>query len=473
MPKRTVVIFGAIFYIFAPMTFKKYTQQFSYNIQLAYPVILGMLGHTLVGIIDNIMVGKLGATELAAVSLGNSFIFLAMSLGIGFSTAITPLIAEADGTSDLQQSKAAFYNGIFLCTILGVFLFLGIYFIKPLLALMGQPEAVVTLAKPYLDMVAVSLIPLVIFQAYKQFADGKGETKYAMWAVLIANIVNIIVNYFCIYGIWIFPKMGIVGAAVGTLVARFVMLVYMHLALQYRPKFEAYFEHFSWKLIQKQMSLKIIKLGIPSALQMFFEVTLFISAVWLCGIISVESQAANQIAISYASVSFMFAVGLSVTAMIRVGNLKGQNDFENLKTIAQSIFVLTILIEIIFALIFVLFHEKLPTLFLSANALENQASNIEVIAISAKLLLIAALFQMVDGVQVVVLGALRGLQDAKIPMYITFVAYWMVGFPISYYLGLYTELKAQGVWIGLLAGLASAAVLLYIRFIYITKTKTS
>ena len=148
------------------MTFKKYTQQFSYNIQLAYPVILGMLGHTLVGIVDNIMVGKLGATELAAVSLGNSFIFLAMSLGIGFSTAITPLIAEADGTSDLQQSKAAFYNGIFLCTILGVFLFLGIYFIKPLLALMGQPEAVVTLAKPYLDMVAVSLIPLVIFQAY-------------------------------------------------------------------------------------------------------------------------------------------------------------------------------------------------------------------------------------------------------------------------------------------------------------------
>ncbi|OYW80936.1 MAG: MATE family efflux transporter, partial [Sphingobacteriia bacterium 32-37-4] len=326
-----------------------YTKEFSYNLKLAYPIILGMVGHTVVGIVDNIMVGKLGPTELAAVSLGNSFVFIAMSLGIGFSTAITPLVAESDGKNDVAGGRSAFHHGLYLCTILGVALFTLIFFSKPLIAYMGQPEAVVDMAKPYLDIVGFSLIPLIMYQAYKQFADGLSETKYSMWATIIGNITNVVINYFLIYGIWIFPELGIVGAAIGTIASRFVMLGFMHYMMNLKPKFHPYFKGFSLKEIKKEVNQKIIKIGMPSAMQMFFEVALFTGAIWLCGMIGTTSQAANQVALSLASVTFMFAMGLSVTAMIRIGNQKGLNDYVTLRKVAISIFLLTIIIEVVFA----------------------------------------------------------------------------------------------------------------------------
>lgn len=451
------------------MNLSTYTKEFTYNLKLAYPIILGMLGHTVVGIVDNIMVGKIGPDELAAVSLGNSFVFIAMSLGIGFSTAITPLVAEADGKNNIEDGRSAFHHGLYLCTILGFALFTIIFFAKPLISFMGQPEHVVELAKPYLDIVAFSLIPLIVFQAYKQFADGMSETKYSMWATIIANIVNVIFNYLLIYGIWIFPELGIVGAAIGTIISRFVMLGYMHYMMNLKKKFHPFFKGFDLKNIKREVNIKIIKLGTPSALQMFFEIALFTGAILLSGYLGTTSQAANQIALSLASFTFMFAMGLSVAAMIRVGNQKGLNDYKKLRIVAMSIFLLAILLEIIFALIFVLFHDSLPALFVDMNSLTDLAKNTEVVAIAGQLLLVAAVFQISDGLQVVVLGALRGLQDVKIPMYMTFVSYWVIGFPISIYLGLYTDLKAAGIWIGLLAGLTSAAIFLYLRFNYLTK----
>ena len=451
------------------MTLSTYTKEFSYNLKLAYPIILGMLGHTVVGIVDNIMVGKLGPAELAAVSLGNSFVFIAMSLGIGFSTAITPLVAEADGKGNVEKGRSAFHHGLYLCTILGVALFGIIYFSKPLIAFMGQPENVVELAKPYLDIVAFSLIPLIMFQAYKQFADGMSETKYSMWATILANVVNVGLNYLLIYGIWIFPELGIVGAAIGTIASRFVMLGYMHYMMHLKKKFHPYFKGFSLKEIKKEVNIKIIKLGSPSAMQMFFEVALFTGAIWLSGNLGTTSQAANQIALSLASFTFMFAMGLSVAAMIRVGNQKGLEDYKKLRLVAFSIFLLAIFLEMIFAAFFVVFHKYLPGLFVDLSNVEDLVKNTEVVAIAAQLLLVAAVFQISDGLQVVVLGALRGLQDVKIPMYMTFVAYWVVGFPISIYLGLYTSFGASGIWLGLLAGLSVAAILLYLRFNYLTK----
>ena len=222
-----------------------YNREFKENIKLAYPIILGMLGHTLVGIVDNVMVGKLGPTELAAVSLANSFIFIAMSLGIGFSTAITPLIAEADGENSLVKGRSVFHHGLVLSTILGLSLFGMIYFAKPLIAHMGQPQEVVDLAKPFLDLVAFSLIPLIIFQGYKQFADGKSATKYGMWANLLCNVVHLVLNIILIYGFWIFPKMGMLGAAVGTVISRFVMLVFIHFALKSKLYLKALHAAFS------------------------------------------------------------------------------------------------------------------------------------------------------------------------------------------------------------------------------------
>ncbi len=455
------------------MNLSQYTKEFSYNIKLAYPVILGMLGHTLISIVDNIMVGNLGSTELAAVSLGGSFVFIGMSLGIGFSTAITPLVSEADAEKDDKKIRSVFHHGLLSCIILGLFVFTLIVLAKPIMYIMHQPKEVIDLASPYIDWVAFSLIPVIIFQGYKQFADGLSRTKYSMYAIFMANIVHIFINYLLIYGIWIFPKLGILGAALGTVISRILMVVFMHFIMKSNSQLNPYFKNFSFREIKKTMLKKIASLGIPSAMQMLFEVALFTAAIWLCGSIGKTSQAANQIALTVATTTFMFAMGLSVAATIRVGNNKGLMDYKNLIIVARSVFLLAIILEIFFALLFIILHNFLPHLFLNMENTNQAIENKEVIIIAAKLLLVAAVFQISDGIQVVVLGALRGLQDVKVPMYITFVAYWVVGFPTSFFLGKYTELKAVGVWIGLLAGLTTAALFLYLRFHKLTKQQLS
>ncbi|MEP2240304.1 MAG: MATE family efflux transporter [Maribacter sp.] len=449
--------------------FKNYTKEFRYNIKLSVPVILGMLGHTFVQLADNIMVGQLGTAELAAVSLGNSFVFIAMSLGIGFSTAITPLVAEADGAGLKENAKSALKHGLLLCTVLGLTLFGLILLAKPIMYAMKQPIEVVELALPYLDLVAFSLVPLIIFQAFKQFSEGLSQTKYPMYATIVANVINIVLNYLLIFGTFGFPEMGIVGAAIGTLVSRFFMVIYLWFILKTKEKFTYYVTGFNFSKIEKAVMKKIIELGFPSSLQMFFEVGIFTSAVWLSGVLGKNAQAANQIALNLSSMTFMFGMGLGVTAMIRVGNQKGLANFKELRRIAQSIFFLTFLLEILFAALFLIGRHWFPSLYLDIEDMTNFADNTEVLVIAAELLLVAAFFQISDGVQVVVLGALRGLQDVKIPTLITFISYWLIGFPVSYYLCLHTDLKSTGIWIGLLTGLTASAIMLYIRFNYLTK----
>lgn len=448
---------------------QQYTKEFRYNLKLSYPVILGMLGHTFVAFADNIMVGQLGTAELAAVSLGNSFVFIAMSLGIGFSTAITPLVAEADGAGNKANGKSALKHGLVLCTFLGLSLFGIILLCKPLIHTMQQPTEVVQLAIPYLELVAFSLVPLIIFQAFKQFSEGLSQTKYPMYATIIANVVNVILNYLLIFGSFGFPKMGIVGAAIGTLVSRIIMVAFIWILLKKKKKFNDYVTGFNFKIIEKKVMQKIISLGFPSALQMFFEVAIFTAAIWLSGVLGKNAQAANQIALNLSSMTFMVGMGLGVAAMIRVGNQKGLKNFLELRRIAISIFLLTFLLEVVFAAIFLFGRNWLPTIYLDVDDMVNQIDNTEVIYLAAKLLLVAAVFQISDGIQVVVLGALRGLQDVKIPTLITFIAYWLIGFPVSYYLGLFTAYKSTGIWVGLLLGLTASAVMLYLRFNYLTK----
>lgn len=446
-----------------------YTKEFRYNWRLAAPVIMGMLGHTFVGLVDNIMVGQLGAAELAAVSLGNSFFFVAMSLGIGFSTAITPLIAEADSEQNFARGKSALKHGFVLCTLLALVLFALMLLAKPLMYMMDQPQEVVVLALPYLDMVALSLIPLIIFQALKQYSDGMSLTKYPMYATIIANIINIFFNYVLIFGVWGFPKMGVVGAGLGTLISRFVMLFLMWYFLNRLEKTKAYLSGLKLFILEHSMMKKIIGLGLPSALQMFFEVGIFTAAIWLSGTLGKNAQAANQIALNLSSMTFMIATGLSVTAMIRVGNQKGLKRPVELRRIAKSIFIMGLILATLFAVIFLVFHQTLPTFYLDLNDMEHLMDNQNVVQIAANLLIIAALFQISDSTQVVFLGALRGLQDVKIPTLITFFAYWIVGFPISYYLGASARYGSIGIWIGLLAGLTASSIFLYIRFDYLSK----
>ena len=430
---------------------------------------LGMVGHMTVAFADNVMVGQLGAAELAAVSLGNSFFFIVMSLAIGFATAITPIVAEADSSKNIMGVKDALKHGLILCSIMGISLYLLLMLVKPVMFEMNQPLEVVKLAIPYLDFIALSIIPLIVFEALKRFSDGLSNTKYPMYATVLANVINIVLNYLLIFGHYGFPKLGITGAAIGTLVSRIFMAIFLWIIFINKEKFKQYIFNLNFKIIDVSIFKKIINLGFPSALQMLFEVGIFTSAIWLSGVLGKNFQAANQIAFNLSAMTFMIGVGLNVAAMIRVGNQKGLTDFVSLRRIAFSIFLLVILIEIVFAFMFFTLRDWLPTLYLDTDNIAKLMENQEVIMIASELLIIVALFQIFDGLQVVILGALRGMQDVKIPTIITFIAYWLIGFPICYYLGLYTPLKSTGIWIGLLVGLAFASIMLYIRFNYLTK----
>lgn len=437
-----------------------YTSEFSKNLKLATPIMMGSLGHLLVGLIDDIMVGRLGPVELAATSLGNSLVFIALSIGIGFSFAITPLIAESDGEGNVEKGRGIFQHGLILSTILGIVMVVMLFLLKPILYHLDQPEEVVVLAIPYFEIVALSMLPLMIFQGFKQFADGLSETKYSMYATIITNIVNVVLNFMLIYGFWIFPRLELVGAALGTLISRIVMVVFLYLVLKKKKKFATYMNRLKFGDLKSSIFLKITKLGLPTALQMLFEVGLFTASVLLAGTLGAFPQAANQIAIKMASTTFMIAVGIGAAATIRVGNQKGLGNYLELRRIAFSNFLLILIIMSIFTVGFIVLKDILPWMF---------TDNLEVIGIASSLLIIAGIFQLSDGMQAVILGALRGLQDVNVPSILTFIAYWIIGFPVCIYFGIIADLGTFGIWIGLLTALTSSAIMLFLRFNYLSK----
>ena len=451
------------------MNLSNYTREFGTNLKLAYPVIVGMLGHTVVQLIDNIMVGQLGTAELAAVSLGNSFVFVAMSLGIGFSTAITPMIAESFGAKNHNKVRYIFVHGLILCFGLGVVLGSLVLWAQPLLSQMGQSNEVVALAKPYLFWVALSLVPLVGFQGLRQFAEGLFQTRLAMNATLMGNVINVLLNYLLIFGLHGFPELGVEGAALGTLFSRWTMVLFMAINVKNKRGFKRYNRKLFRVKLKKSLFKRIFSLGLPSALQMFFEVTFFTSAIWMSGLLGKNPQAANQIALNLSSMTYMVAIGVGVTAMIRVGNEKGRGDFTALRRVAVSTFLLIFLMSSLFCLFFIATHDLLPWLYLDGNAPEISSDVNEVVEIASNLILIAAFFQIADGLQAVVLGSLRGIQDVIIPAFLIFISYGAIGFPISYYLGLNTEWATYGIWIGLLTGLILSALLLVLRFQYLSQ----
>jgi MATE family multidrug resistance protein len=416
---------------------------------------LGQLGHVLVGFADSIMVGELGPAALAAVSLVNSLAFIAFSIGIGFTFAITPLIAEAHTSNNILRGKNYFQHGILMSFILSIVLCVVLLLMKPLMYKMDQPVEVVEYASPYFDIIIYSMIPMLIFQAYKQFSDGMSQTKYPMRAAILANVINVILNYLLIYGKFGFPKMELVGAGLGTLISRVLMLAFIMYIVHTKDVFAVFVDRIRFSNFKKRFVIKVFNVGYPSALQMFFEVGMFAGGVLLTGMIGTTAQAANQISLNLATMTYMVAVGLSVTATIRVGNQKGLKDFVALKRIAMSVLLLMFIIDVFLAAGFIALKDVLPMIYID---------DIQVVEVASSLLVIAGLFQISDGIQVVFLGALRGLQDVQVPMWITFIAFWIIGLPISYYLGLKTSLGALGVWVGMLVSLTISAIMLYLRF---------
>jgi multidrug resistance protein, MATE family len=406
------------------------------------------------------MVGMIGTIPQAAVALSNSLYTLVLVFGLGVSYGITPLVAAADSSKDISQNTELLRHGIVINTILGILLFLLLFFISPVLNLFDQKQEVVDLAIPFLNVMMLGMIPLCIFSGFKQFTEGLSFTRIAMLVTVGSNILNILLNYLMIFGHWGFPKMGLMGSCWASFISRVVMALAMFIYVYYNKHFKKYWIGFSFRNLSKDLTKKILALGIPSGLQWVFEVGAFAFAVIMIGWISPNAQAAHQVALCIAATTYMMASGLSAAASVRVGNQAGLNNREGVRIAGFSAFLMVLVFMGCCALCFILFRNQLPLLF---------NKDPEVISIASSLLVIAAFFQLSDGTQVVGLGALRGVKDVKLPTFITLIAYWVIGLPCSYFFAFKLHLGVNGVWYGLSLGLTIAAIALFFRFNYVSK----
>ncbi|GJM27852.1 MAG: MATE family efflux transporter [Cyclobacteriaceae bacterium] len=420
---------------------------------------LSQLGQVLVGVADSLMVGQLGAQPLAAASLANVIFHVIMVFGLGVSLAVTPLVAAADGEQNIKKITGFFSNGLLVNIILGIVLALAVVVCTPILNNLDQPQPVVTLAIPYLRIITVALVPYMIFQSFRQFAEGMGNTRQAMYITLMGNALNIVLNYLFIYGKLGFPELGLNGAGWATLIARTVMALSMGGYIYYSSRFRVFRQGFSLIHISRPIIRRILKVGVPAGLQFVFEVSAFGFAAIMMGWLGTQTLAAHQIAINLASISYMMATGIASAATIRVGNQLGKGDLINLRTAGNTSIIMVVLFMGCAGLLFVMLRDFFPQLYISDP---------EVISIASQLLVVAAFFQISDGVQVVGMGALRGIEDVKVPTVIAVTAYWLVGLPVGYFLAFSFGMGANGIWYGLFIGLSLAAVLLYYRFRYKT-----
>jgi len=423
--------------------------------QLAYPVIIGQLGIIMMGVVDSLMVGKLGAAPLAAASLGNGLAFIVLIIGIGVSLAVTPLVAIAVGANKFEDCGVYFRQSILVNSVLSIVIALAVYFAADLIQYFNQPLVVQIQAESYMKIIGFSAVPLMLFQTYKQFIEGLSIMRPAMIIAILANLINAFANWILIFGNLGFPALELNGAGWATFVSRVFMALALMGFVMNNKFFKQYDVSFHFKSINWPVIKKILSLGLPSGFQYFFEVGAFSFAVVMVGWLGTKQLAAHQIAINLASISFMAVLGISVAGSIRVGNAVGMKNISETRSAGFTALSMGASIMFVAGIIFILFRNILPTLYVNDEVVISYASS---------LLIIAALFQISDGTQAVGIGILRGLTDVKIPTAITFIAYWIVGLPVGYLLGFNFEMGVQGVWIGLLLGLTTSAVLLTLRF---------
>jgi MATE family multidrug resistance protein len=401
------------------------------------------------------MVGHVGTSELAAASFANSVFMIGMFFGMGITFGITPLIGSAFSSGKTSEVVIWLKNGIFTHLVAAVLLFVimaGVYFLLPL---MGQTEIVTELARPYYLILCVSYIPFMLFFSVKQFLEGIGNTKIAMHITITANAINLLFNYLLIYGKFGFPEMGLNGAGLGTLISRIAMPVLFFVYILNTESIKRYFILAYHELFSFQKIISLLKIGIPIAFQIIVEVIAFSLGAIMMGWLGEVPLAAHQVAIGLASFTYMISLGISQANTIRVSHQMGVKDFKALKRAAFASTHLVLVFMTSMGLLFVFARNILPFLF----TVDSQ-----VIEIASGLLIIAAVFQVFDGLQVVMLSTLRGMADVKFPMFIAFFAYLFVGIPTSYVFSFVLHLGPQGIWYGYLAGLGVAGILFYLRF---------
>ena len=432
---------------------------------LAGPVVISQLGHTLVQTADTIVVGKFAGTiPLAAVSLVHSVFIVVLVLGLGISYGLTPLIAQANGRGDKESCGRLLSSSLWLNILTGFALF-GLIQFGSMYALehLDQDPEVVQTAKPYLMVLMFSIIPLMAFNTFKQFAEGLGFTRQAMNITIWGNVLNIIIALIFVKGMFGITPMGILGVGYATLIDRVLMLIAMAFYVLRAQRFKSFTTYFSFFYIKLADIAKIFRIGAPVALQYVFEVGSFAAASLIAGKIGAVEQASHQVAITLVSMTYMMASGIASAATIKTGHSYGQGNLLRVQKFAQVSYHMVLIFMLIAAFFFITCNQYLPYII---------SDDLSVIQLSAKLIIIAGIFQLFDGTQVVGLGILRGMGDVNIPTYITFIAYWIIGIPVAYLLGIQLEFGVQGIWYGLAMGLLTSSLLLYIRYKKLIKHKT-
>ncbi len=436
---------------------------FKETVFLSVPLILTQIGHIITGMIDTIFLGKIGKTEQAAGILSNNLFVILLVFSIGMSYVLTPAVTDAHVNQNEKEKASLFKNSLFINMVVAIILFIILFFASPLLALMQQPDDVVKLAIPFFDVLIFSIIPVAAFFVCKQYTEGLSNTKAAMYISVGGNILNIILNYFLIYGKAGFPQLGYMGSCWATFIARtfmglgFLLFVFKHKSIN------SFAQHFKDVKINAQHVWPLFRDGLASALQFTFEVAAFAIAGLLAGVFGKEQIDAHGIALSLAAFTYMFASGIGSATTIRVGNYYAKNDLNNLKLSIKTSYKLVIITMSFMALLFISFNTILPIIF---------SNDKEIITIASNLLLFAAFFQLFDGTQVVGIGILRGLEDYKYPTYIAFIGYWIIALPLSYVFAFNCDYKVYGVWLALSLGLGFVAFSLFIRIKKIIQLKS-
>ena len=427
---------------------------------LALPIILSQVGQVTVGLVDTMMIGHVGTTELAAASFANNVIIFGMLFGMGITIGITPLAGEAYGNGQLGELSKWLKNGMATHWLTAAIFTLVLFFMYFLLPYLGQTEAVVEQAGPYYLILCISYFPFLIFFSFKQFLEGIGNTHFAMQITITANVVNILLNYILIYGKWGFPELGLVGAGIGTLVSRIIMPLMWLVYLRFLPNIRVYFiqavkEKLEWKRIRK-----LLEVGIPIGFQIIIEVAAFAVGAIMMGWLGETELAGHQVAIGIATFTFMVCLGISQATTIRVSHQMGLKEIRSIRSITLTSTYLVLLFMTVMAILIIIFRFQLPYLF---------STDPEVVRIAATLLIIAAFFQLFDGLQVIMLSVLRGMADVRKPMYLAMLAYLFVALPVSYLFAFILDAGPIGIWYGYLVGLALAGSSFYLRFRYLVR----
>lgn len=418
---------------------------------LAIPVVVGELGWMAMGVVDVIMVGRLSAEAIGAVAVGRALVMVCTVFGVGMLLGLDTLVSRSFGAGDRDDCRHSLVNGIYLALLVAVPLTAIVYAAIPAFEWIGVNPAVLALTVPYATAVGWSVLPVLVYTALRRYLQAINRVRAVMIALVTANLINAFANWILIFGNLGAPRLGVRGAGWATVVSMIYLALFLAGVVWLNER-EAggKLSGVGWRPDPARLR-GLLALGLPAALHMTIELGVFALVTALAGRLDAASLAAHQIAITLASLTFMVPLGVSSAAAVRVGQALGRRDPDGAVRAGWTAILLGAGFMLVAAAAFVLLPRPLLRIFTSEP---------DVIAIGVTLLILAALFQLFDGVQVVATGALRGIGDTRNPMIWNLVGHWVIGLPSGYYLCFVRGWGAVGLWVGFCLGLTFVGVVL-------------